>query len=59
VVIDKIARVSDVRAGDLDGDGDLTWLLHSLVMMTAKPGGWRILELEIQKSYIAESLRSD
>ena len=23
VVIDKIARVSDVRAGDLDGDGDL------------------------------------
>ena len=23
VIVDKIARVSDVRAGDLDGDGDM------------------------------------
>lgn len=39
IIVEKIARVSDVRGGDLDNDGDMDLAVDNLVMMMVKPDG--------------------
>ena len=59
VIVDKVARVSDVRAGDLGGDGDMDMAVAQFGYDDGEtPTDRKQRELEIRKSHPAESFRT-